>query len=336
MLCVVSRPTRHRRLTMGQCLCAASRRRKGMVLTNQIDLNRRTNGTAAPNLTLTGLRPSPEDLWKAMLRFSGPRPAELDAMRRTVEAVFKRGYELIVGGYDYLRSFPETAEILGWESGFDEEHLSERRRFQTMWLSRSLSIDLGIDFARYLYRAGQIHVGHGPRHIHVPGMWVSGTMALNLEAFANFIREEHTDVNVVAPALIGWNKYFTIQLTQMQAGYEVGVALDTGSEELPVKTYGRVRQEWGREAITVRYHRGAAVGDALRRLCDYAPVLRTMLFDQEWQSDESDDLWMRVTPVYRLRDNWRILRNGQDLRYYGGFDRILQRGDTRDLFPPGR
>jgi hypothetical protein len=273
-----------------------------MTLTDQVDIHHRSNGTAAPNLTITGLRPSPDDLWKTMLRFSGPKPAELNAMRQTVEAVFKRGYELIVGGYDYLRSFPETAEILGWESGFDEEHLSERRRFQTMWLARSLSIDLGTDFARYLYRAGQIHVGHGPRRIHVPGMWVSGTMALTLEAFGNFIREDHKDVDVVAPALTGWNKYFTVQLNQMQAGYEVGVALDE-VRRTARQTYGRVLGS-GAARIAVRYHRGVTMGRcagcATTRPCCRA------LFEQEWESDEADDLW-EVTPVYRLRDNWRIL-----------------------------
>lgn len=308
-----------------------------MAISGDVQVHQGQNGTAAPNLIVTDLRPTPDDHWKTMLRFSGPKPAELDAMRRTVEAVFKRGHELIVGGYDYLRSFPETAEILGWEDGFDEEHLAERRRFQTMWLARTLSIDFGTDFARYLYRAGQIHVGHGPRHVHVPGMWVTGTMALNLEAFGSFIQEAHQDVNLVVPALTGWNKYFTIQLNQMQAGYEVGVALDDGSEALSVKTYGRVRQEWGREAITVRYHPGAKVSDALCKLCDYAPVLRAMLFEQDWEAEhEHDDLWMRVKPVYRLRENWRVLLNGQDLRYYGGFDRDLRPDDELDLFPPGR
>lgn len=291
----------------------------------------------SPTLTITGLRPLPADVWKTMLRFSGPDASELHAMRQTIDILFQRGYQMIVSTYDYLRSVPETAEILGWEDGIDEAHLAERRRFQTMWLARTLSIDLGTDFARYLFRAGQIHTGHGPRHIHVPVMWVAGTVSLTLAAFAQAIQEAHTDVAVVAPALSGWNKYLMIQHNQMQAGYETGVLLDAGDQEICIRAFGRAREQWGRSDIFIHYYQGMRVSDILRKLTDYAPTLREMLFEQTWDTDHVDnDLWMRVVPVYRLRENWRVLLNGQDLRYYGGFDRVVQSGDELDLFPPGR
>ena len=306
-------------------------------MVSQTNMPITTQSTAAPNLTLPGLRPGPEETWDAMRRFSGPTPDEIGAMRQTVDILFERGYELVTSTYDYLRKVPETAAILGWEQGVDEEHLAERRRFFTIWLARTLSIDLGTDFARYLFHAGQVHAGHGPRQIHTPGMWVTGSMGLVLATFARFIQEAHSDVAVVAPALSGWNKYLMLQLNQMLSGYEVARALEDGEIALTIKTYGRARHEWGRESITMQYTAGQRVANVLKRLVEYAPTLREMLFEKSWQSEYSDqDLWMRVERVYVLQGNWRVLVNGQDLRYYGGFERALKEGDTLDLFPPGR
>jgi molybdopterin converting factor small subunit len=87
----------------------------------------------------------------------------------------------------------------------------------------------------------------------------------------------------------------------------------------------------------MRYRPGEDVARVLKRLVEYAPALCEMLFEKNWQSEMNEqDLWMRVEPVYVLRGNWRVLLNGQDLRYYGGFERGLKEGDTLDLFPPGR
>jgi molybdopterin converting factor small subunit len=289
------------------------------------------------SLVVTGLQPAPQELWETMRRFSGPTLSDIAAMHQTVDVLFQRGYELVVATYDYLRRTPETAAILGWEQGIDEEHLAERRRFFTLWLARTISIDLGTDFAKYLFQAGQIHAGHGLRHIHTPPMWVTGSMGLVLATFARFIQEGQCDAAVVGPALAGWNKYLMIQLNQMLAGYQTARLLEEGELEVPVKAYGRVRQEWGRESIIIHFRAGDHVADILKKLVNYAPILREMLFAQEWRSDEDDqNLWMRVEPVYSLRGNWRILINGRDLRYYGGFERALEDGDTLDLFPPGR
>ncbi len=294
------------------------------------------DASATVDLTLPDLPPTPADLWDSMMRFSGPADTELKAMRKTVDVLLQHAYEMVVATYEYLQRVPETAAILGWDHGVDEAHLAERRRFFAIWLARTLSIDLGTDFAGYLFHAGQMHAGHGPRHIHTPARWITGSMGLVLGAFAGYIQQAHSDAATVAPALAGWNKYLMIQLNQMQAGYETGCALDDGDLPLLIKAYGRVRQQWGRESIVAHYRQGACVGDVLRKLVNYAPLLRDMLFEQTWQAPDEQALWMAVKPVYVLRDNWRILLNGQDLRYYGGFTRTLKSGDTLDLFPPGR
>ena len=74
----------------------------------------------------------------------------------------------MVETYDYLLRHHETAVVLGWERGADQQHLSERRRFFSVWLARVIGLDLSDDLARYLFRAGQYHAGHGPRQTHVP------------------------------------------------------------------------------------------------------------------------------------------------------------------------
>ncbi len=127
------------------------------------------NGTAKPVIwTIGGLDPTPEDEWARMRAFLGITDAEIEAMLATVEPLFKRGHELVVGTYDYLLQNPETAAILGWEGGADQAHLSERRRFFTVWLARLLGMDFSTDLARYLFRAGKLHAAHGPRRAHVP------------------------------------------------------------------------------------------------------------------------------------------------------------------------
>ncbi len=295
-----------------------------------------TNGSRA-DLIVGGLRMDPAEVWQTMLRFSGPTPAEIDAMRQTVDVLFRRGYELVVGTYDHLQRNPETARVLGWERGMDERHLAERRRFFTIWLARTLSVDLGTDYARYLFRAGQIHAAHGPRRIHTPSMWVTGSMGLVLGAFAQFIREEHDDVKVVAPALAGWNKYLMIQLNQMIEGYETARELDAGDFVLPVKAYNLIREAWGRVGLEVHLTPGAAVVDALRKLLNYSPELRDVIFEKHWDSeiDERSE-WTEAVLYYRLRSGWRILLNGKDLSYHGGFERVIQPGDMLEMAPPGR
>ena len=120
----------------------------------------------APPWELRHLHPTPAEEWDRLRGFLALGPADIQAMLTTVEPLFRRGHELVVDNYAYLQQNPETAAILGWESGADPQHLAERRRFFTVWLARTLGMDFSHDFAGYLFRAGQIHAGHGPRHIN--------------------------------------------------------------------------------------------------------------------------------------------------------------------------
>jgi molybdopterin converting factor small subunit len=289
------------------------------------------------DLTVRGVSRTPAEMWDTMLRFSGPTPAEQDAMRQTVDALFQRGYELVVATYDHLRHFPETAEVLGWQDGVDEAHLAERRRFFTVWLARTLSMDTGSQFGDYLFYAGKVHAAHGPRHIETPSMWVTGSVGLIVSAFAGFITAAHRDPDLVGRALAGWNKYLLVQLNQMEFGYEAGKAMATGAHAIDVKAYAMVRHQWGRDGLTVRYQAGERVSDVLRKLLNFAPEVRAIMFDPEYEATDSDqDLWMRVHRHYKLRPGWRVQLNGKNLTFHGGFDQSLTPGDEITLFSPGR
>ena len=291
----------------------------------------------AIDLTVPGVGPTPAETWEMMIRFSGPNSQELAAMRQTVDVIFQHGYELVVGTYEHLQRTPETAEILGWEHGFDEKHLAERRRFFTIWLARTISMDFGTDFANYLFHAGQVHGTHGPRQVHTPSMWVTGSIGLVLSKFSDFIRTEHNDVNIVAPALAGWNKYLLLQLNQMNTGYDTAVELDRGQHTVEIKAYAMVRVDWGRETINTSYYPGQTVADVLRKVLNYSSGLRNVMFDKNWEAkDREQDLWMTVSPVYTLRPGWRVQHNGKNLQFHGGFQTVLESRDTLELVSPGR
>jgi hypothetical protein len=74
------------------------------------------------------------------------------------------------------------------------------------WLARTLGQDLSDDFARYLFRAGQLHAAHGPRRVHVPEIYVTGAISLVNATFARFLAEEMPGAAIVPAALAGWNK----------------------------------------------------------------------------------------------------------------------------------
>ena len=133
---------------------------------------------SADALEIHNLSPEPADEWRRLLRFVGLNAEDRRAMSRTVEALMHRAPEMVVDTYNYLQSVPETAAVLGWEAGFDEAHLEERRRFFTVWLARVLGIDTSDEFATHLFRAGKYHAAHGPRHIHVPPAYVTTSIGL--------------------------------------------------------------------------------------------------------------------------------------------------------------
>lgn len=286
------------------------------------------------------LSPTPEEEWQRLREFVALGPADFQAMLETVEVLFKRGHELVVGTYDYLLNHNETAAILGWERRADPEHLAERRRFFTIWLARTLGLDLSDDFARYLFRAGQLHAGHGPRQTHVPEIYVIGSISLVQATFARFMVEEMPGAAVVPTALAGWNKLLTMHLHLMLAGFRAAVELDRGDFTVPVSLFGTMRTITNRQRIDVNLPTGASVRVALQKFFDYFPQARQEVFQVNWQGGERLDAsgtpWFVPHKVFVVKPMWRVLLNGKDISFSGGPETILQPGDALSIFPPGR
>jgi molybdopterin converting factor small subunit len=299
------------------------------------------NGSARPVIwTIAGLDPAPEEEWTRLRGFLSISDAEMGAMLATVEPLFKRGHELVVGTYDYLLQNSETAAILGWEGGADPDHLSERRRFFTVWLARLLGMDFSADLARYLFRAGKLHAGHGPRRAHVPPIYVTGSISLINAAFARFLAEEMPGHPSIPLALAGWNKALALHQHLMHLGYQTSLALDSGDFPLTFTLFGRMRTITGVQEMTMRLPEGADTGAALRKFFNYHPQARSEVFDIEWQPGEQVDArgtpWFTAKPAYAVKPMWRVLLNGKDISYIGGPSAPVQEGDEIHVFPPGR
>lgn len=289
---------------------------------------------------INGLDPLPEEEWLRMRSFLGLNDVEVNAMLTTVEPLFKRGHELVVGTYDYLLRTPETAVILGWEGGADSAHLAERRRFFTVWLARLLGMDFSVDLAHYLFRAGKLHAAHGPRHTHVPPVYVTGSISLVNAAFARFLMEEMPGHPIVPTALAGWNKVLTLHLHLMQSGYSAAMAVDSGDYAVKFVMFGRMRTVTGAHDLAIHLTDGADVHHALRKFFNYFPSARSEVFDVEWRGGERDDArgtpWFIVDKAWRVKPMWRVLLNGKDLAFCGGPTVAMHPGDEIHVFPPGR
>ena len=289
------------------------------------------------NLQLTDLSPDPVEEWQRMLKFCNLGAAKQQAMERSVEPLMKRSTELVVNTYDYLRTVPETATILGWEDKVDEEHLEERRRFFTIWLARTLGLDTSDEFANYLFRAGQYHAGHGPRTIHTPPAYVTISIGMVLAAFANFMKDAQLPAEVIALAMAGWSKYLSVQLNQMLMGYAIALDFSTGEFDTRVTLFGRMRPLIGKTELTIPLPARANIHDLLKKFFDYYPQARPVVLDRVWQSHEkADSLWIEVKPVYVPRKGWRILHNGRALGFEKGFNELVREIDEIAIFPPGR
>jgi molybdopterin converting factor small subunit len=289
------------------------------------------------NLQLTDLSPDPVEEWQRMLRFCNLDTDEQQAMTRSVEPLMQRSIELVINTYDYLRSVPETAAILGWEDKVDEQHLEERRRFFTIWLARTLGSDTSDEFALYLFRAGQYHAGHGPRSIHTPPAYITISIGMVLAAFANILVDAHLPAETIAYAMAGWSKYLTVQLNQMAMGYSIARHFSSGDFEIHVSLYGKMRPLIGKKQLSVPITEGAQVQDLLKKFFDYYPTARPVVLDRVWQSHEKDDsLWVEVNQAFAPKRGWRILLNGRALGFEKGFDETLQEKDEIAIFPPGR
>ncbi len=290
--------------------------------------------------TIDGLEPPPEEEWQRMRGFLALSDGEVQAMLTTVEALFRRGHELVVGTYDYLQHNAETAAILGWEEGADPAHLAERRRFFTIWLARLLGMDFSADLAHYLFRAGKFHAAHGPRRTHVPPVYVTGSISLVNATFARFIMEEMPGQAQALLALAGWNKVLTLHLHLMQMGYQAAQAIEQGDFAVPFVMFGRMRAATGKHELSVCMADSATVQSALRKFFNYFPQARSEVFDPAWSGGERMDAhgtpWFTVDRAYAVKPMWRVLLNGKDLSYIGGPVISLAAGDEIHIFPPGR
>ncbi len=293
-----------------------------------------------PRWQLTKLEPSPEAEWQRLRTFLHIDRDDTEAMLATVEPLFRRGHELVVGTYDYLLDQPETAAILGWEKGADPAHLAERRRFFTVWLARLLGMDFSDDLARYLFVAGKKHAAHGPRRAHVPPVYVNGSISLVNASFARFLQEELPGDPIVPGALAGWNKVLTLHQHLMLHGYSVAQAMDQGDLPVHVRLFGRLRTIANGQDLTVRLSDGAHMEQLLRKVFNYYPEMRLAVFDVEWADstrlDSTGTPWFEAIPVYRVKPTWRVLHNGKDISFADGTAVAIQPQDEIHLFPPGR
>ena len=291
-----------------------------------------------PHLEIHDLAPDPTAEWQRLLKFVGLSAVDKQAMARTVEILMRRATELVVDTYDYLQSVPETAAILGWENGADGEHLQERRRFFTIWLARVLGLDTSDEFAAYLFRAGKFHAAHGPRHVHVPPSYITTSIGLVGATFARYMQEATLPGDVVAPAMGGWNKYLSVQLQLMLMGYQVAREFDQGDIAIPISFFGRMRSIIGKRELTAYTDDGSPVEDILRKLFNYYPHARAEALRPIWHSHEKQDSsWVEVYATYAPRPGgWRVLLNGRDLAYAGGFKVKVHDQDNISIFPPGR
>jgi len=203
-----------------------------------------------------------------------------------------------------------------------------------------LGLDLSDDLAHYLFRAGKYHAGHGPRHIHVPEIYVTGAISLAQASFASYLASEMTDAALVAHALTGWNKLLTMHLHLMTAGYRAARALDEGDFSVEVALFGRLRDLTGRRKVTVRLAESERAEHVLRKFFDYFPEVRAEVFDVGWDDDyRLDDRgtpWLTTRRVYRARRDWNIRLNGRNIEYAGGLTAPISPGDEVSVFPPGR
>lgn len=289
---------------------------------------------------LTGLQPCPEEEWDRLRAFLQISPAEVQAMLQTVEVLFRRGPELVAGNYDYLLAHHETAVILGWDKGADPAHLAERRRFFTVWLARTLGLDFSHDFARYLFRAGQIHAAHGRRRVHVPERYVTGAISLVNATFARYLAEEMPGHSAVPVALAGWNKMLNLHLHMMLQGYQTARAWDVGESAIELQVFGRIRPLIGCQSREMGLPTGETIAQLLTRFFNYYPQTRPEVFDVTWlegeRVDEKGTPWLTVHKQFQVKTGWRVLRNGRNVAYAGGLDQVVRPGDVISIFPPGR
>jgi molybdopterin converting factor small subunit len=123
----------------------------------------------------------------------------------------------------------------------------------------------------------------------------------------------------------------------MLLGYGAALDMEQGSQPVQIILFGRLRDIVGHRELSLAVEEGGQISDALRKFFNYHPQVRPEALERIWQSeDERDSLWMEVVPAYRPRPGWRVLLNGRNVAYEGGFGMKVNDGDTISVFPPGR
>jgi molybdopterin converting factor small subunit len=257
-----------------------------------------------------------------------------------IESLLKHSQQFVVNNYRYLAEFPDTAAILGWESGVDENHLAERRQFFAVWVARLLGLDMSLEFAEYLFRAGQMHAGHGPRHIHVPPMFVTGAVSHTIAWIAGVLSRERPVAEEIPLAMAGWQKMLSLHLHMMLMGYQTAIDYTSGDLSIPVAFYSKMRALLKTEKTEIHLCDQSPITALLTKFFNYFPQARSLALETEWVSEEVDDSrgnpWTHVNSVFKARDGWRVLLNGKDILYLQPQNRNLCQGDRVEIFPPGR
>lgn len=286
------------------------------------------------------LSPMPGEEWDRMLTFLNISPLEKAAMRSGIESLLKHSQQFVVSNYLYLAEFPDTAAILGWESGVDEAHLAERRQFFAVWIARLLGLDHSHEFAEYLFLAGQKHAGHGPRHIHVPPLYVTGAISHTIAWFAGVLSQERQEAVDTPIALAGWQKMLSLHLHMMLMGYQTAVDYSLGDLIIPVAFYSKMRALLNIDKTEIQLCDHSPITALLTKFFNYYPQARSLALESEWVSEDVDDSrgnpWTHVNSVFKARDGWRVLLNGEDILYLAPQNRNLNQGDRVEIFPPGR
>jgi molybdopterin converting factor small subunit len=295
------------------------------------------------SLLLEDLAPDPRDEWARLLAFVGWSDADRRTATRSVETLLARSRELVRVTYDHMLRVPETAAMLGAGDDDVASHVEERRAFLAVWLARTLGLDTSDEFALYLFRAGQMHAGLGPRRAQVPRGYVVGTIGLVLAAFSKYLADDARPPDVIGPAMGVWSRYLSVQLDMMLGGYEAACALRSGPLAVRCTAYGRVRKLIGGREIKLGVSPESRVRDVLSSVFSAYPAIRAEALDRVWDDHRAsagasgdDGHGEQVTALYSPRPGWRLLLNGRDVRYAGGLLLPVSDGDEVAIFPPGR
>ena len=158
-----------------------------------------------------------------------------------------------------------------------------------------------------------------------------------LGAFSDRMTRAQLPGAVIGPAMSAWSRFLSAQLNQMLFGYRLAMDMKRGAAAIRCAFFGRLRALVDTSEIVIHTHEGAPVRDVLRKLFNYYPRARAEALERRWQSHErQNSAWADLTSTYLPRYGWRVLLNGRDLEYAGGFSARLGKADELSIFPPGR